>query len=722
MQIKIQHEIKKRIRFSIEDKRKLSFREADIMQYYLLSLDGVTSAKVYERTGDVAFSHRGDKGVRDDIMEKLNDFSFDDEDVLALVPENTSRELMVTYKEKLIKKIMVRYACKWFLPYPLGVAKITLESIKFLKEGISLLWKRKLEVPVLDATAIGVSLARRDFTTASSIMFLLGIGEILEEWTHKKSVADLAQSMSLNIEKVWLKTEDGEILTDIRDVKEDDLIAVHMGNMIALDGIVDSGEAMVNQASLTGEGIPVKKEHGAYVYAGTVVEEGELLIKVKQAAGATRYEKIVSMIEDSEKLKSSLESKAEHLADRLVPLTFLGTLGVYGITRNITKTLTVLLVDFSCALKLSMPIAVLSAMKEAQDHSITVKGGKFLEAIAEAETVVFDKTGTFTKAQPKVAEIITFGDRERREMLRMAACLEEHFPHSVANAVVNQALEEGITHEELHSKVEYVVAHGISSEVEGKKVIIGSHHFIFEDENTQVNPLEQEKLDNLPEEYSHLYLSIAGELAAVICIEDPLREEAVGIVSALKEAGIKNVVMMTGDSERTAKAIAEKVGVDKYYAEVLPEDKARFVEAEKASGRKVIMVGDGINDSPALSAADAGIAISDGAQIAREISDVTISGRDLFEVVTLKRISNQLVKRISANYRFVMGFNLGLIGLGLAGVLQPGTSALLHNASTLGVGLHSMTPLLEKKSTMEAIEVDFEDIDEITENLQQAEV
>lgn len=712
MQITIQHEIKKRIRFLIDKKRKLTFKEADMIQYYLLSLNGVTGAKVYERTGYVAFSYDGLNSTRKMIMDKLEEFSFEDQELLSLVPENTSRELMVTYKEKLITKIISRYACKWFLPAPIGAIKITIESIKFIKEGLSLLWKRKLEVPVLDATAIGVSLLRRDFPTAGSIMFLLGIGEILEEWTHKKSVADLAQSMSLNVEKVWVKTDSGEELTDIRQVKEDDLISVHVGSMIPLDGIVHLGEAMVNQASLTGEGIPVKKEKDAYVYAGTVVEEGELTIKVKQAAGATRYEKIVAMIEDSEKLKSSLESKAEHLADRLVPLTFLGTLGVYALTRNVTKALTVLLVDFSCALKLSMPIAVLSAMKEAQDYNITVKGGKFLEAIAEAETVVFDKTGTFTKAEPKVAEIITFGGRERNEMLRMAACLEEHFPHSVANAVVNQALIEGISHEELHSKVEYVVAHGISSNVDGEKVIIGSHHFVFEDEKTVVKPEEKEKLDNLPQEYSHLYLSIAGELAAVICIEDPLREEAIGIVQALKEVGIKKVVMMTGDSKRTAEAIAKKVGVDKYYAEVLPEDKAKFVEEEKALGRKVIMIGDGINDSPALSAADAGIAISDGAQIAREIADITISGNDLFEVVTLKRISNNLMKRISANYRFVMGFNLGLIGLGLGGLLQPGTSALLHNVSTLGVGLHSMTPLLNEKSQLDLIEGTF---DEVTE-------
>ena len=528
-------------------------------------------------------------------------------------------------------------------------------------------------------------------------MLLLGVGEILEEWTHKKSVADLARSMSLNVEKVWLKQGESEILTEINHVKEQDFICIHMGNMIPLDGIVAQGEAMVNQASLTGEGIPVKKEEGAYVYAGTVVEEGELTVQVKQSVGSTRYEKIVSMIEESERLKSSLEGKAVHLADSLVPFSFLGTVLTYALTRNVSRALSILMVDFSCALKLSMPIAVLAAMRECQDHQITVKGGKFLEAAAEAETVVFDKTGTFTKAQPTVALVLTFGGKDRDSMLRLAACLEEHFPHSIANAVVAQAKKEGLAHEEMHSKVEYVVAHGISSQVNGEKVIIGSYHFVFEDEKCRIPAGEEEKFEELPAEYSHLYLAVSGELAAVICIEDPLREEAKDIVPALKKAGIRKVVMMTGDSERTARTIARKTGVDQFYAEVLPEDKASYIEKEKAKGRKVIMVGDGINDSPALSAANAGVAVNGGAQIAREIADITISGENLHQLVTLKRAGNCLMKRIHRNYRFVIGFNTGLIILGFAGILAPGTSAFLHNMSTLGITLESMTNMLDKE-------------------------
>ncbi len=696
MRINIQHEIKKRIRFSIEGRKRLSLEDADMLLYYVMSIEGVESVKVYERGASCAFSYDGRKNSREKILSIIEAFSFRRDDIRELVPSNTSRALMSSYREKLISKIISYYGIRIFLPAPLRAIKTTIGAAKFIKEGLAVLKKRKLEVPVLDATAIGVSLVRKDFSTAGSIMFLLEIGEILEEWTHKKSVAQLAQSMSLNIEKVWVKKDDKEVLVDIREINQGDIISVQMGNMIALDGVVVDGEAMVNQASLTGEGIPVKKEKDSYVYAGTVVEEGSLFIQVKEALGASRYEKIVSMIEDSEKLKSSLESKAEHLADKLVPLTFLGTLGVYALTRNVTKALTVLLVDFSCALKLSMPISVLSAMREAQDHQITVKGGKFLEAVAEADTIVFDKTGTFTKAEPTVAEIITFGGRERREMLRVAACLEEHFPHSVANAVVNKAFMEGISHDELHSKVEYIVAHGISSTVDDQKVIIGSHHFVFDDEKTLLSDEDARVIEDLPAQYSHLYLAIGGELAAVICIEDPLREEALGIVEALKDTGISKIVMMTGDSERTAKVIAAKVGVDEYYAEVLPEDKAKFVEAEKAKGRKVIMIGDGINDSPALSAADAGIAISDGAQLAREIADITIAGHDLFEIVTLRQLSKNLMKRIDKNYKFVMGFNFMLIVFGVFGTLMPNTSALLHNVSTLGVGLHSMTNLLEE--------------------------
>ena len=694
MRIKIQHEIKGRIRFSTQ-KKKMTAREADMFLFYINSLKNVTSAKVYERTGDSVVCYTGS---RQELIRNLVAFSFEDKELQEKVPENTGRELMNQYKEKLVSKLAIHFLCKLFLPAPAAKAKAVIQSLHFIKEGLKCIRRRKLEVPVLDATAITVSLIRGDVSTASSIMLLLGVGEILEEWTHKKSVADLARSMSLNVEKVWKKEGDTEILTEIQDIKEQDLICVHMGNMIPLDGIVTQGEAMVNQASLTGEGIPVKKEKDAYVYAGTVVEEGELTIQVKQSAGSTRYEKIVSMIEDSERLKSSLEGKAAHLADRLVPFSFLGTILTYLLTRNATRALSILMVDFSCALKLSMPIAVLAAMRECQDHQITVKGGKFLEAVAEAETVVFDKTGTFTKAQPTVAEVVAFGENDRDSMLRLAACLEEHFPHSIANAVVAQAKKEGLSHEEMHSKVEYVVAHGISSQVNGEKVIIGSYHFVFEDEKTKIPEGEKEKFNELPPEYSHLYLAVSGELAAVICIEDPLREEAKDIVPALKKTGIRKVVMMTGDSERTARTIAEKTGVDQFYAEVLPEDKASYIEKEKAKGRKVLMVGDGINDSPALSAANAGVAVSGGAQIAREIADITISGENLHQLVTLKRAGNCLMKRIHRNYRFVIGFNTGLIILGLAGILAPGTSAFLHNMSTLGITLESMTNMLDKEN------------------------
>ena len=694
MRIKIQHEIKGRIRFSTQ-KKKMTAREADMFLFYINSLKNVTSAKVYERTGDSVVCYTGS---RQELIRNLVAFSFEDKELQEKVPENTGRELMNQYKEKLVSKLAIHFLCKLFLPAPAAKAKAVIQSLHFIKEGLKCIRRRKLEVPVLDATAITVSLIRGDVSTASSIMLLLGVGEILEEWTHKKSVADLARSMSLNVEKVWKKEGDTEILTEIQDIKEQDLICVHMGNMIPLDGIVTQGEALVNQASLTGEGIPVKKEKDAYVYAGTVVEEGELTIQVKQSAGSTRYEKIVSMIEDSERLKSSLEGKAAHLADRLVPFSFLGTILTYLLTRNATRALSILMVDFSCALKLSMPIAVLAAMRECQDHQITVKGGKFLEAVAEAETVVFDKTGTFTKAQPTVAEVVAFGENDRDSMLRLAACLEEHFPHSIANAVVAQAKKEGLSHEEMHSKVEYVVAHGISSQVNGEKVIIGSYHFVFEDEKTRIPEGEKEKFNELPPEYSHLYLAVSGELAAVICIEDPLREEAKDIVPALKKTGIRKVVMMTGDSERTARTIAEKTGVDQFYAEVLPEDKASYIEKEKAKGRKVLMVGDGINDSPALSAANAGVAVSGGAQIAREIADIAISGENLHQLVTLKRAGNCLMKRIHRNYRFVIGFNTGLIILGLAGILAPGTSAFLHNMSTLGITLESMTNMLDKEN------------------------
>ena len=551
-----------------------------------------------------------------------------------------------------------------------------------------------MEVAVLDATAIGVSVLRKDFGTAGSVMFLLGIGELLEEWTHKKSVDDLARTMALNVGKVWLKSDGQEVLVSVNDISAGDEVVVHMGNVIPFDGEVSEGEAMVNQASLTGESLPIRKAEGNYVYAGTVLEEGELTILVKEVGGSSRFEKIVTMIEESEKLKSSLEGKAEHLADRLVPYTLGGTALTYLLTRNTTKALSVLMVDFSCALKLAMPISVLSAIREASLYHMTVKGGKYLEAVAEADTIVFDKTGTLTKAKPSVVEVVSFDGREPDELLRIAACMEEHFPHSMAKAVVQAAEEKGLAHEEMHSKVEYIVAHGISTTINGKRAVIGSSHFVFEDEKCTIPEGKEELFEKLPVEYTHLYLAIENKLAAVICIEDPLREEAEAVITSLRKAGLSKIVMMTGDSERTAHAIAEHVGVDEYYSEVLPEDKAAFVEKEKAAGRKVIMIGDGINDSPALSAADVGIAISDGAEIAREIADITISADDLYQIVTLKLISDALMKKISKNYKQIVGFNTGLIALGVAGIIQPATSALLHNTSTLVISLKSMQNLL----------------------------
>ena len=605
------------------------------------------------------------------------------------------------YKERLITKTVLHYGSKLFLPMPVRAVITSVKSVKYIWKGIRCLAHGRLEVPVLDATAISVSVFRKDFATAGSVMFLLGIGEIIEEWTHKKSVGDLARSMSLNVKKVWLKREDQEILVKSSEVQPGDEIIVHIGNVIPFDGEVSDGEGMVNQASLTGEAMPVRRVSGQSVYAGTVLEEGELQIRVKAVTGSTRYEKIVSMIEDSEKLKSSVEGKAEHLADRLVPYTLLGTGAAWLLTRNVTRTLSVLMVDFSCALKLAMPITVLSAIREAGENHITVKGGKFLEAVADADTIVFDKTGTLTKATPTVKDVVVFGEYPKEEALRIAACLEEHFPHSMAKAVVDAAKERNLSHEEMHSKVEYIVAHGISSYINDKKVVIGSSHFVFEDEECTIDPQYQDRYDTLPPEYSHLYLAIEHKLAAVICIEDPLREEAAEMVKSLKAAGITKVVMMTGDSERTAAAIAKRVGVDEYYAEVLPEDKANFVEKEKSEGRKVIMIGDGINDSPALSAADAGIAISDGAEIAREIADITIAADDLREVVTLKLLSNLMLKRIHRNYRSIVGINSGLIVLGVTGMIQPTMSALLHNTSTLLISLRSMRNLLPEKEKVE---------------------
>ena len=690
MRFQIKHEMRGRLRIHVI-KSRMTCEEADMLQYYLTQIEGVEQAKVYERTGDASVVYTTDRQV---LLEKLQQFRFDS----SLVPKeylaHSGRELNSAYQEKLVMKVVLRYAGKLFVPYSIRAVWTAIKSVKYLKHGVQTLAKGRLEVPVLDATAIGVSVFRGDMKTAGSIMFLLGIGEILEEWTHKKSVSDLARSMSLRVGKVWLKTEGQEVLVDSSKVQAGDSVIVHMGNVIPFDGIVEAGEAMVNQASMTGESLPVHKVLDSYVYAGTVVEEGEITIRVKQTSGSTRYEKIVSMIEESEKLKSGLESKAEHLADRLVPYTLLGTGLVYLLTRNATRALSVLMVDFSCALKLAMPISVLSAIREAGSHHMTVKGGKFLEAVAAADTIVFDKTGTLTKARPTVKEVVPFNGRKEADMLRVAACLEEHFPHSMAKAVVKAAQDQNLEHEEMHSKVEYIVAHGIASTIQEKRVVIGSYHFVFEDENCVIPAGEQEKFDSLSPEISHLYLAIEGVLSAVIGIEDPLREEAPAVLAALKAAGITKAVMMTGDSERTAAAVAAKIGVDEYHAEVLPEDKANFIEAEKAAGRTVIMIGDGINDSPALSAADVGIAVSDGAEIAREIADITITADDLQELVTLKELSAGLMKRIHGNYRKIVGINTTLIVLGAMGILTPSTSALLHNMSTLGISLKSMENLL----------------------------
>lgn len=697
MRFCIKHEMKGRLRIHIIQNR-MTYAEADTLSWYLEEQENVTEVKVYERTADAVICY---KGEREEILTVLKQFSYEKAEVPETVLSSSGRQLNEEYKERLITKTVLHYGSKLFLPMPVRAVITSVKSVKYIWKGIRCLAHGRLEVPVLDATAISVSVFRKDFATAGSVMFLLGIGEIIEEWTHKKSVGDLARSMSLNVKKVWLKREDQEILVKSSEVQPGDEIIVHMGNVIPFDGEVSDGEGMVNQASLTGEAMPVRRVSGQSVYAGTVLEEGELQIRVKAVTGSTRYEKIVSMIEDSEKLKSSVEGKAEHLADRLVPYTLLGTGAAWLLTRNVTRTLSVLMVDFSCALKLAMPITVLSAIREAGENHITVKGGKFLEAVADADTIVFDKTGTLTEATPTVKDVVVFGEYPKEEALRIAACLEEHFPHSMAKAVVDAAKERNLSHEEMHSKVEYIVAHGISSYINDKKVVIGSSHFVFEDEECTIDPQYQDRYDTLPPEYSHLYLAIEHKLAAVICIEDPLREEAAEMVKSLKAAGITKVVMMTGDSERTAAAIAKRVGVDEYYAEVLPEDKANFVEKEKSEGRKVIMIGDGINDSPALSAADAGIAISDGAEIAREIADITIAADDLREVVTLKLLSNLMLKRIHRNYRSIVGINSGLIVLGVTGMIQPTMSALLHNTSTLLISLRSMRNLLPEKEKVE---------------------
>ena len=691
MRFVIKHEIRGRIRVHVLQKR-MTYEQADTLYYYLNRKQNVTSVKVYERSQDVTVSYVGN---REEIIRLLKQFSYETTEVPDAFLQNSGRQLNDMYWEKLVNKVVLRGANKLFLPYTLRAGITIIKSIRYIWQGIQTLMKGKIEVPVLDATAIGVSIFRSDFNTAGSVMFLLGIGELLEEWTHKKSVGDLARSMSLNIDKVWVDCDGQEVWIPSSEVKKGDRVIVHMGNMIPFDGVVEHGEAMVNQASMTGESAPVHKKTDSYVYAGTVVEEGGITLRVEAVGGSSRFEKIVQMIEESEKLKSSLESKASHLADRLVPYTLAGTGLAWLFTRNVTKALSVLMVDFSCALKLAMPISVLSAIREASLYQITVKGGKYLEAVAEADTIVFDKTGTLTKTQPTVKQIVSFNGFEEDELLRIAACMEEHFPHSIAKAVVDAAQERHLVHDEMHSQVEYIVAHGISTTINEKKAIIGSYHFVFEDENCIIPEGKKELFNNLPPECTHLYLAIEGVLAAVICIEDPLREEAEAVISSLKKVGIKKVVMMTGDSERTAKVIAQKVGVDEYYSEVLPEDKARYVEKEKDMGRKVIMVGDGVNDSPALSAADVGIAISDGAEIAREIADITMGADNLYEIVTLKAISNALMKRIHKNYRFIVGFNTGLIALGVGGILQPATSALLHNTSTLLIGLESMKNLIE---------------------------
>lgn len=692
MKFIIKHEIPGRIRVHMVQP-KMTFEEADILLYYLVNLENVTKAKVYERTQDAVIYYEKD---RREIIKALQKFGYDRGTVPEGLTEHSGRQMNAEYQEKLLMKVVMRFGGKFLIPAPVRAVWTGVRSLKYLQQGIVSLKKGRLEVAALDATAIGVSILRKDMNTASSIMFLLGIGELLEEWTHKKSVGDLARDMSLNVGKVWLLREEQEILVPAKQIEPEDLVVVRMGNVIPFDGVVSGGEAMVNQASMTGEAVPVKKTAESYVYAGTVVEEGELIICVKAVSRATRFEKIVTMIEESEKLKSNLESHAEHLADQLVPYTLAGTILTWLLTRNVTKALAVLMVDFSCALKLAIPISVLSAIREAGAHNITVKGGKYMEAAANATTIVFDKTGTLTEARPTVRKVVSFCEQSEDELLRMAACLEEHFPHSMAKAVVEAARKRGLEHEEMHSKVNYIVAHGISTTIEGKRVVIGSHHFVFEDEKCSVREPWIRQFETLPEECSLLYLAIEHELAAVVCIEDPLRKEAADVVRALKATGLEKVVMMTGDSEKTAASVARRVGVDAYYSEVLPEDKAKFVEQERASGRTVIMIGDGINDSPALSAANVGIAIRDGAQIAQEIADITISAENLWEIVMLRRLSEALMRRIQKNYRSIVGINATLILLGVTGILQPTTSALLHNMSTLTISLTNMKNLLDE--------------------------
>ena len=693
MKFKVLHNMRGRMRIHVMT-NEMTDLQADKLEYDLAAQDMILTAKVYERTGDVVITYTGERQI---LLSYLQTYYYSrkvEEDETLV---RSGRAMNRKYWDKLVNRVVLRMGSKFFVPAPIRTGLVLVKSLSYIKKALSCVGRRKIEVPLLDGIAITTSIVRGDYGTAGSVMFLLDLGEIMEEWTHKKSVDDLAKKMSLNVSKVWLNVDGKEVLTDVSKIETGDCVTVHMGNVIPLDGVIKEGEGMVNQASLTGEAIPVAKKPGGYVYAGTVLEEGELLIEVKENSGTTKYEKIVAMIEETEKLKSTVESRAEHLADRLVPYTLAGTGLVYLLTRNVTKALSVLMVDFSCALKLSMPISVLSAMREAQSHGITVKGGKFLEAMAEADTIVFDKTGTITKAQPVVSDVISFCDEEPDELLKIAACLEEHFPHSMAKAVVRAAMDKGLVHEENHSKVEYIVAHGISSRIQDKKVIIGSYHFVFEDEQCVIPQGKEELFESLSGECSHLYLAIDGVLVAVIAITDPIREEAPQVVSMLRKCGLSKIVMMTGDSERTAEVVAAKVGVDEYYSEVLPEDKASYVEKEHQAGRKGIMIGDGVNDSPALSAADVGIAICDGAEMAREIADITIAGDNLEELVTLKRLSNALVKRIHGNYRQIVGFNTGLILCGIGGVMQPATSALLHNTSTLAISVKSMKDLLSEK-------------------------
>ena len=697
MKCRILHESNGRMRVH-SGLGKMTLRQADILEYYLRSKPFVRDVKVYDRTSDAVIFYRGD---RCDVITALSKFTYDNEKITALVPEHTGRELDRRFEDRLIFMLAKKAFSMLFLPDKIRFAIAVIKSLKYVGEALKCIAKREMRVEILDATAIVVSLLRDDRKTAASVMFLLGLGELLEDWTHKRSVDDLARTMSLGVDKVWLVKDGTEVLVPINTVEAGAEISVRTGSMIPLDGVVTAGEAEVNQASMTGESMPVHKKAGSYVYAGTVVEDGSVTVRVDKTSGSGKYDRIVKMIEESEKLKSNAESKAARLADKLVPYSLGGTLLTYLLTRNTTKALSILMVDFSCALKLAMPISVIAAMRECGSYGITVKGGKFLEAAAEADTIVFDKTGTLTHAEPRVAKIVTFGDNDEAECLRLAACLEEHYPHSIANAVVNEAARRGLLHEEKHSAVQYVVAHGISSSIDGEKAVIGSYHFVFEDECVNIPEGEEHKLNELPPQYSHLYLAVGGVLAAVICIEDPLRDEASDIVKKLKELGIKKTVMMTGDSKRTAEAVAAAVGVDEYYYEVLPEDKASFIRREHEAGRKVIMIGDGVNDSPALSEADAGIAISTGAAIAREIADITISADDLYCLLTLRKISTALMKRIGFNYRSIIGFNLALILLGVAGVIPPTTSALLHNSSTVLIGTASMRNYLGKEDINE---------------------